>query len=195
MKILKDNKIRLFYIIISLFCIWLSFHFSDYFLNDGSNFNRISYAGTVITIIGLFITLSEVFHSLIITKSLQEQAASILSDFKEKEISIITHELDVMLEFIANDVNDGQYTVALRLFYTFNRTFNRVCKNYTQYNSTLLRKKLNSLEAQLLSFRNASIKSPVDNKSKTKALDNLMKIKQTINNQVLDDEGDTHATS
>ncbi|HID4134364.1 TPA: hypothetical protein ACXE8V_004808 [Pluralibacter gergoviae] len=149
----------------------------------------------MITIIGLFITLSEVFHSLIITKSLQEQAASILSDFKEKEISIITHELDVMLEFIANDVNDGQYTVALRLFYTFNRTFNRVCKNYTQYNSTLLRKKLNSLEAQLLSFRNASIKSPVDNKSKTKALDNLMKIKQTINNQVLDDEGDTHATS
>jgi len=178
---------------ISSFGIFLSYRFSDYFLNDGSNFNRISYAGTVITIIGLLITLSEVFHSLIITKSLQEQAASILSDFKEKEISIITHELDVMLEFIADDINDGQYTVALRLFYTFSRTFNRICKNYTQYNNNVLRNKLNSLEGQLLSFRNASTKSPVDNKSKNKALDNLMKIKQSINNQVLVNEGDAHA--
>lgn len=182
MNILKDNKIRFFYIVTTLIGIWLSFHFSDYFLSNGSNFNRISYAGTVITIIGLLITLSEVFHSLIITKSLQEQAASILSDFKEKEIGIISHELDVMLEFIADDINDDQYSVALRLFYTFNRTFNRVRKNYTEYNNDIINSKLNSLEAQLISFRTASIKFPVDNKSKRKALDNLMKIKQTINN-------------
>lgn len=43
--------------------------------------------------------------------------------------------------------------------------------------------KLNSLEAQLHSFKGASVKFPVVPKTKSKALDSLRKIKQAINNQ------------
>ncbi|WP_323664111.1 hypothetical protein [Pectobacterium carotovorum] len=90
-----------------------------------------------------------------------------------------------MLEFIAENITDDQYIVSLRLFSTFKRTFNRVRKNYTQYNNEYLNDELNLLESHLHSFKGSSLKSPVNPVAKSNALDILIKIKQTIGNQYL----------
>ncbi|HCA7080970.1 TPA: hypothetical protein MX214_004166 [Citrobacter sedlakii] len=177
----KDNWIRLGYSIIFvvlMFVAWLS---RNWVVVDTSRFNMLSYFGTVITILGLMITLLEVIHSVLAAKSLQKQAKEILNGFKNREFNLLINELITSLEYVIADVDNKQYTVALRQLYSFHRAFTRAKTSYKDFygeNQKNIDDKINSIEKAISSLKFSKASTPVPNKVMIALSDDMIEVKR-----------------
>lgn len=177
----KDNWIRLIYSIVFVVLMIVAWLLRNWVVVDTSRFNMLSYFGTVITILGLMITLFEVIHSVLAAKSLQKQAKDILNGFKDREFSLLMNELITSLEYVIADVDNKQYTVALRQLYSFHRTFTRAKTSYKDFygeNQKNIDDKINSIEKAISSLKFSKPSTPVTNKVMIALSDDMIEVKR-----------------
>jgi hypothetical protein len=177
---LKDNAIRIIYTIVFFVVMVLAWFFRDYFLYETRRFNLISYIGTVVTMLGIIITFSEVIHSVMISRSLQKQAQDILGGFKVKEFDVLINELITGLEYIISDIDNKQFTIALRQIYSFNRTFKRINTSYHDFygeNELNIHDKINKIEVDISALKYAGPSITIPNKTWIDLNNDIMEVK------------------
>lgn len=193
----KDNKIRFFYSFVFIVTVAVSWYFRDYVLLNNAKFNLLSYVGTVFTILGLMITFLEILHGLLVTKSLQRQAREVLDNFKDKEFGYLSAELITMLEYINIDINDEQYSVALRQLHSFTRTFERSKINYIEketdgfdYDGNI-----KNIEIAINNLKNMDPSVRIPNRLRNNLIKSIIEVKHAIMNRKLNVGGSQNVAS
>ncbi|HCM2992087.1 TPA: hypothetical protein N3F15_000914 [Klebsiella aerogenes] len=193
----KDNKIRFFYSFAFIITVIVTWCVRDYFLSDTDKFNLLSYVGTVFTILGLMITFLEILHGLLVTKSLQKQARELLDNFKDKEYGYLSTELITMLEYINTDINDEQYSVALRQLYSFTRTFERSRTNYMGKKSDDFDYdgNIKKIEISINNLKNIGPGVRIPNRTRNDLIRSIVEVKHAIMNRKLNVGGGQNVAS
>ena len=108
--------IRLTYSILSIVCAYVAYCYHSDIVKESSLFNDFSYVGTVATLIGLLITVFEVIHSVNISKSIQQEAKSLLKEVQLIESASSISDCLAAIDEVNKNVDIENYKSALKSF-------------------------------------------------------------------------------
>ncbi|MEN3802111.1 hypothetical protein ABDZ32_16170 [Aeromonas veronii] len=179
MQLIKDNWIRVSYILGSSLVFIISLYAMDDVVTDSSALNKFSYIGVVITIIALIIAISEVVHSISISKSIRDEAKNVLTQAQRLSgAAFISECLSVLDE--ANDHLTGErYALALKCFQHFRRTYTRIsviADATAQQINSLIR----DVELSLQQSIHATPQAPIQKKKRASIQSNILTIKSHL---------------
>lgn len=176
----KVGRIRLAYIFISGLSVVLAYCFYGKVLPDAAPkaFDTFSYIGTVATLIGLLITVSEVWHSVSVSKSIQKQAEELVNRLKRVETASGISDCVSILDDVTRSYSGNSYLNALVYF----QYFRKICVKLLPQSDTVTQGSLGRIEQLLSSAVSATARTPVPQKIKNDVTDMLMALKTSIEN-------------
>ena len=174
----KNHWIRIFYIIISLVLVKLAFCYKDTIVSDVTVFNLFSYVGVVATLIALLIAISEVIHSISISKGIQEEAKKLLEQAQVIDVASLVSECLVVLDETNGHISGERYILALRSFQDFRRTCLRISgSDFLVYKESNI---LGQAELLLQQSTHTNAKSPLTKKKRIEIQETILNIKESI---------------
>jgi hypothetical protein len=115
--------IRLFSILIALGVAAAGYVLSATITSDAGRLDQFSYWGTVVTLVGLLLTVGEILHSLKVTKSVQEQSLALLRDVQRVESASTISDCLAVMDLLSKDLIDEKYGACLAHFQHFRRLY------------------------------------------------------------------------
>jgi hypothetical protein len=190
MEILRENKIRVAYSIISAILVWLAYKYNSEIVENSEKFNEFGYIGGVATLIGLLIAVSEVIHSVRISKGIQKEAAALVSHARTIDLTSFISECLSTLDETNDHVSGERYLIALKCFQHFRRTYLRVpiTDEISKITATV-----QEIEISLHSSTHASAKSPLTKKQRLNIQEKIMEIKSVLE-KITPIAGGTHVS-
>ncbi|WP_156545781.1 hypothetical protein [Cupriavidus sp. D384] len=123
---LQDHAMRIFCAVSCSLLIIVAYSGYERVLALRRNFDIFLYAGTVATLVGLIIAVCEVLNGLRVSKSIQHEARSVLSQANRVDTAAgIGHCVSALNEVISY-VNQNDYRFAWRCFVFFRKTYVRI---------------------------------------------------------------------
>jgi hypothetical protein len=119
MERLKSHWIRFVYCLISIAIVWTALLQQEIVVGSPASLNNFSYIGTVITIVALIISISEVLHSVRYSRSISAEASRVLKDAKAVEAASAVSECLATLNEAAGYVDTENYPLALKCYQHF----------------------------------------------------------------------------
>lgn len=180
MSHIRNNKLRVFYTIVSILIVCVAYKYNDAIVKNSDNFNEFGYIGGVATLIALMITIFEVVHNISISKSIQDEARKIIEHTKKIEgASFISECLSTLDE--ANDHLSGErYLISLKCFQHFRRTYVRIsCFDATKSSITDI---LGDVELALHQATHTNSQAPLPKNKRKQIQEKIMSIKFTLEN-------------
>ncbi len=179
MNLIKQNWIRVLYFLLSIAGIYIAGKFRLCLINDVVKFNNFAYIGTVATLIALMITIAEVAHSLRISKSIRDEARSILNNIKKIEGAPNISECLSELDSVSSSIAKEQYDLALKSFQTFRKICAKISPTITDidYSSNGL-SNIGEIELILQKATHTSLSAPLDKRKKTSLAKEILLLKQ-----------------
>jgi hypothetical protein len=126
MKLLRSHWIRFVYCLISIAIVWAALLQQEIVVGSPTTLNNFSYIGTVITIVALIISISEVLHSVRYSRSINAEANRILKDAKAVEGAPAVSECIATLNEAAGYVDTENYSLALKCYQHFRILFAKI---------------------------------------------------------------------
>lgn len=179
--LMKQHLIRISYFLISTIIILLAYNFYNDIVKEQRYLNSISYLGTVVTIIGFIVTISEVFHNLYISKSIQLKAKLIFKKIKLIETASGFSDCLAAIDDINNCVTREDYSLALKNFQYFRKMAVKIppisgkTENFTSELNIF-----GGLERNLLTAVHSTPRAPLNKKQKSDLIKKILLIKQEI---------------
>lgn len=179
MQFIKDNWIRVTYGVCSFIVFIISLILMDRVVANSTTLNKFSYFGVVITIIALIVAIFEVLHSISISKSIRDEAKSVLAQAQQLSgASFISECLSVLDE--ANDHLAGErYALALKCFQHFRRTYTRISV-ITDVTAQKLSSLISNVELSLQQSIHATPQAPIQKKKRVSIQTNILNIKSHL---------------
>jgi hypothetical protein len=110
------HKIRIAYAVISIIGVVVAYRYAGFVTETASYMNYVSYYGTVATVVGLLIAISEVLHSVSVTKSVRDEARSIFDRIRRIESASSLSDCLAAIDDVSNSVSKEDYQSALKSF-------------------------------------------------------------------------------
>ncbi|QQN98778.1 hypothetical protein [Pseudomonas sp. SW-3] len=126
MKLLRSHWIRFVYCLISIAIVWAALLQQEIVVGSPTTLNNFSYIGTVITVVALIISISEVLHSVRYSRSISAEANRILKDAKAVEGASAVSECIATLNEAAGYVDTENYPLALKCYQHFRILFAKI---------------------------------------------------------------------
>lgn len=126
MEFIKNQWIRVAYVLISVCIALVSLHYKDWVIGNENYLSEFSYAGVVATIIALIIAIFEVVHSVSISKSIRDEARKMLKQAQDINGASFVSECLSILDEANEHVSGERYVLSLKCFQHFRRTYLRV---------------------------------------------------------------------
>ncbi len=126
MELLKSHWIRFVYCLISIAIVWTALLQQEIVVGSPTSLNNFSYVGTVITIVALIISISEVLHSVRYSRSISAEANRVLKDAKAVEGASAVSECLATLNETAGYVDTENYQLALKCYQHFRILFAKI---------------------------------------------------------------------
>lgn len=126
MELLKSHWIRFVYCLMSIAIVWTAFLQQEIVVASPTSLNNFSYVGTVITIVALIISISEVLHSVRYSRSISAEAKKVLKEAKAVEGASAVSECLATLNEAAGYVDTENYPLALKCYQHFRILFAKI---------------------------------------------------------------------
>lgn len=191
MEIIKENKIRVIYTVISAILVLLAYKYNCEIVKNPEKFNEFSYIGGVATLIGLLIAVSEVIHSVKISKSIQKEAAALINHTRTIELASLISECLSSLDEANDHLSSEKYLIALKCFQHFRRTHLRAPGSNEI--SEEIKTTIQDVEIALHSSTHASAKAPLTKRQRESIQSKIMLIKSALE-KVTPIAGGTHVS-
>lgn len=179
---MRENLIRIGYIIISIGLISLAISFYDDIIGNPAKFNQFSYIGTVATLVGLIVTIFEVIHNAYISKSIQKEASLLLNKVQLIENASSISDCLAAIDDVSHSLNNEDYKEALKSFLFFRRICVKAIPDFDENikdNSNPLNT-LGNIEFVLRKATHTNINARLSKPQKTDLMKNILQIKQEI---------------
>lgn len=178
MEKLKDNWIRLAYVIVSVLIAIAASHYKDDVLTSTNSLNEFSYIGTVATVIGLIIAASEVVHSLRVSITIRNEANKIFSAAKALDGASSISECLSSLDEVSRLISSEDYEFSLRCFQHFRRTYARVPGSGTEI--VAIDEQLNDIELGLHQAVHTRPQAPLEKRKRIALSKGILSIKENL---------------
>ncbi len=177
---LEDHAIRIFCAVSCSLLIIVAYSGYDRVLALRRNFDIFSYAGTVATLVGLTIAVCEVLNGLRVSKSIQHEARSVLSQANRIDAAAgIGHCVSALNEVMAY-VNQNDYRFAWRCFVFFRKTYVRILPKVTGAGTPDELNPLGQIEEVLAHALNRGEPGYLPRTQKAELMKKLLQVKQEI---------------
>jgi hypothetical protein len=173
---MNQNIIRVTYTIISLIGVYLAWSHYTEIVGESEKLNSFAYIGTVATLVGLLIAISEVLHNLHISKSIHKEASSLLKRVKQIENASSISDCLAAVDDVSSGVAIEDYKTALKSFHFFRKICVKVIPGFDIVQDGKL-SALGELELFLIKATNTSPKAPLNKKQKTELIKKVLLIK------------------
>lgn len=179
---MKQNWIRIIYFVISITCIFIAYYYHDNIVGDPKQLNDFSYAGTVATVIGLIITAAEVMHSLHISKSIRDEAKSLLEKIKLIESASSISDCLAAIDEVNQNVANEDYKSALKSFQYLRKIYVKVTPVIGFNNVDSQLSSLGEIELSLQKSTHTAPDAPLNKRQKTDLTKKILLLKQEFEN-------------
>ena len=126
MELLKSHWIRFVYCLMSIAIVWTALLQQEIVVASPTSLNNFSYVGTVITIVALIISISEVLHSVRYSRSISAEAKKVLKEAKAVEGASAVSECLATFNEAAGYVDTENYPLALKCYQHFRILFAKI---------------------------------------------------------------------
>ncbi|WP_066804335.1 hypothetical protein [Moraxella oblonga] len=165
---------RFVYIVICLILSGLGIWFGDWVLGETpTRFDRFSYIGTIITILGFIVASCEIWLSLNFNHKLDQELGKQLDNITDSEIAHKLVFIQDMLNLTTESVENDEYSKSLIYFRLFRKELSYF---------GLEMDNINTIENKLSSYRNQTNLPMFEKKQAIKL---LIELKKTIENLVV----------
>ncbi|EIY6182707.1 hypothetical protein MND25_004686 [Vibrio parahaemolyticus] len=174
------HPIRIIYLLISLFITFVAYYFHDVFLSsESSNLDYFSYIGTVATLIGLLVAIFEVFHSIHLAKSIQEEASTILTRVKSVENASTISDCISAIDDVNSHIAQNDFKLAVKSFQYFRKLSVKTVPGFASVSANEL-SSLSKLELSLSAATHSTAASPLNKGQKQELAKEVLLIKQKL---------------
>lgn len=116
----KAHRIRLLFWLIAAAFVYLAYQNKNW-ADVTATLNRISYWGTITTVVALLLAISELLHSISVSRTLQQQTLAVLNDVKRVETASTLSDCIAAIDLITRHLLDERYDAALTGFQHFRK--------------------------------------------------------------------------
>lgn len=180
---MKQNWIRLIsYLVVSPICIFLAYYHHDAIVSEHKPLDDFSYIGTVATVIGLLITVTEVMQSMHISKSIRDEVKSILEKVKLIENASSISDCLAAIDEVNQNVANEDYKSALKSFQYLRKVCVKVTPTINIKDSNNKLSILNDIEFSLQKSTHTTIDAPLSKPQKTVLTKKILQLKEEFEN-------------
>ncbi len=179
---MKQNWIRISYLVVSVICIYAAYYYHDAIVGESKQLDNFSYVGTVATFIGLFITVAEVIQSLHISKSIRDEARSILEKVKFIENASSISDCLAAIDEVNQNVANEDYKSALKSFQYLRKVYVKVAPIIDIKGDDSQLSSLGEIELSLQKSTHTTPDAPLNKKQKTDLTKKILLLKQEFEN-------------
>lgn len=178
MEFIRNNWIRITYLLISIGMIAGSFCIKDRILGNASHINEFSYFGVVATLVALVVAIFEVFHSVSVSKSIRDEAKKILQQARDVSGASFVSECLSVLDEANEHVSGERYVLALKCFQYFRKTYVRISapENIRMEVDNVL----SDVELSLQQATHTSAQAPLGKSKRVKIHKDILAIKKQL---------------
>lgn len=176
---MNQYYVRIAYIFLSIVGVWLSYRYYGEISGEISTYTKFSYIGTVATLIALLIAVAEIMHNLYVSKSIQEEAATLLNRVKTIENASSISDCLAAIDDVSVNVSHEDYKLALKSFHFFRKVCVKVIPHFGDSDDDNLNP-LGELELILIKATHTSPSAPFSKKQKTDLMKQVLFIKQRV---------------
>ncbi|MEZ8158473.1 hypothetical protein ACED66_19710 [Vibrio splendidus] len=177
---MKNHKVRLFYILISIGISTLAYLYQGDFLDANSSaLDKFSYIGTIATLIGLVIAIFEVIHSVHISNSIKDEASAILNKVKSVENASTVSDCLAAIDEVNGNIASNDFRSALKSFQYFRKLTVKVLPDLDLNDGNSLGK-LGELELELSAATHTTAQAPLNKKQKHEMSKKVLIVKQNV---------------
>lgn len=175
----ENQKTRVVYTSASMILLIVLYCASSTIISNSISYNIFSYYGTVATLIGLIITICEIFHNVRISKNIKKQSEEMVSEYKNINITSVVSECLSCIDSIGNNISYEKYDLALNGFYHFRRSFFRIyrCEGLAEIKASI-----NFVELELQTATATTAAAPLPKATRKNILEKLLEIKNHVEN-------------
>lgn len=173
---------RLAFSILAIVVLAAAAWFSSNVISKPETLNAFSYWGTVATLLALLLAITELVHSIQITKSLQQQTAAAIEAIRRVEDASILSDCIAAIDITAQDVLSERYDAALGAYQNFRKLCVRVIPGFgTSSTSDLATlNKLGQLELKIASATRVNASAGLSKPQKRELMELLLLVKQSV---------------
>lgn len=178
MNSIKEQWVRVLYTAISIIAIFIAIKFKEKVLADPLAFNDFSYFGVVATLIALLISLSEVFHSINISKGILHEAKRLLKESQATNGASFVSECLSVLDEVNDHISGERYGFSLKCFQHFRRTYLRISGSGEQIKQADIL--ISKVELSLQRATHTTPNAPLPKKKRMEIQESVLNIKEII---------------
>jgi|SRR5471032_2600835 len=180
MATIKEQRIRLLFWITAVVFVYLAYQNKNW-ADVNATLNLVSYWGTIATVVALFLAISELIHSISISRSLQQQTLAVLNEIKKIETASTLSDCIAAIDLITRHLLEERYDAALTGFQHFRKMLVKTGFRFPvaqQADQTL--DQLGALELHLLASTRTTGAAPFSKAQKHEVLVKMLAIKQEV---------------
>lgn len=178
MEFIRNNRIRIAYLLISIGLFIASLIFKEKIIGNDSYLNNFSYFGVVATLIALMVAVSEVWHSIIISKSIRDEVREIFNQARNVNGASFVSECLSVLDEANEHISGERYALSLKCYQYFRRTYLRISGPENLINE--IDGALNEIEHCLQQATHATAKAPLGKSKRTQIQKDILSIKKRL---------------
>ena len=184
MEIMRDNKIRIFYVIVCIIILHLCIKHKSDIIDTNANMILFSYYASVATVIALIVSVMEILHNVNMTKSLKKRSLSHLNKFKNATGLSLSHDCIAYYNQSLDNLANKKFPLLVANFTIAQKLHLNIANNFMSgedkrvFDSEI--NKLNDLEKQINATRHVTPKSPLGNAQVKEISEALLDIKQRL---------------
>lgn len=177
---LRDHAIRMACAVVCSVLIILAYSGYEHVLALRRNFDIFSYAGTVATLVGLVIAICEVINGLKVSKSIQHEARSVLSQANLIDAAAGASQCISALNDVLSYLNQDDYRFAWRCFVFFRETYLRIFSGVSGDDNVDGLNTFGQIEEVFAYALNRGVPGYLSNGQKSELVKKLLQVKQDI---------------
>ncbi len=167
---------------VSVICIYAAYYYHDAIVGESKQLNNFSYVGTVATFIGLLITVAEVMQSLHISKSIRDEAKSLLEKVKLIESASSISDCLAAIDEVNQNVANEDYKSALKSFQYLRKIYVKVTPMIGFKDNSEKLSSLGDIEYSLQKSTHTALDAPLNKRQKTELTKKILLLKQEFEN-------------
>ena len=173
--LMKDNIFRFIYVAVCVAIAYLSYSYYSDIVSAKESFDKFSYIGTVFTTIGLIVAIFEVFHSVYVSKTIQQQSKELLDRVKDVENASSISDCISAVDETNRYVMDENYTASLCSFQGLRKLFVKL-----KIESFQDKELLNKVEKLIMKSTKVTIDASLNKHQKDRLINDIFKIKVAL---------------
>lgn len=178
MDFLKTHWLRLFYFALSIIILIFALYFEIQVTKDQNLLNKVSYYGTIATVVGLIVTILEVAHNIRITAGIQKEARKLLVQMQAFDMATACGDCLAALDDTNHNISEEKFGFALKNFQYFRKTYLRISSSYNPNTDVI--KLIENVELALQRATHSTASAPIPKSKKSGILEDVLALKSHI---------------